>query len=379
MDFDLTLEQALLKESVGKLLADHYKFEQRKAYAQSPDGFSREMWGRYAEQGLLALPFGEAEGGFGGGPVETMIVMEAMGRVLALEPYVASVVLAGGCLRAGGSAAQMGEWVPRLAAGAILAFAHGEREARYDLAHVGTRARRAGDGWRLDGEKSLVLAGDGAEAFVVSARVSGDTRDRDGIALFLVDGKAPGLSRRPYPTQDSGRAAEVSLSSVPVAAGDALGEPGAGLAIVERVADEAIAALAAEAVGAMAALNEMTVEYLKTRRQFGVAIGSFQVLQHRAADMLIALEQARSMALYAAMMAGEQDASERRKAMAAVKIQIGRSGKLVAQAAVQLHGGMGMTMEYMAGHYMKRLTMIEAMLGDTDHHLRALARAGALF
>jgi alkylation response protein AidB-like acyl-CoA dehydrogenase len=288
-------------------------------------------------------------------------------------------VLAGGCLRAAGSPAQLRDWVPRLAAGAILAFAHAEREARYDLAYVGTRARRTGDGWRLDGEKSLVLAGDGAEAFVVSARVAGETRDRDGIALFLVDGKAPGLSRRPYPTQDSQRAAEISLSAVPAAAGDMLGEPGAGFAIVERVADEAIAALAAEAVGAMAALNEMTVEYLKTRRQFGVPIGSFQVLQHRAADMLIALEQARSMALFAAMMAGEQDAAERRKAMAAVKIQIGRSGRLVAQHAVQLHGGMGMTMEYMAGHYMKRLTMIEAMLGDTDHHVRALARAGALF
>ncbi len=376
MDFDLTPEQALLKESVEKLLADHYKFEQRKSYAQSPDGFSREMWGRYAEQGLLGLPFGEDEGGFGGGPVETMIVMEAMGRVLALEPYFASVVLAGGCLRAGGNEAQMRALVPRIAAGAILAFAHAERDARYDLAHVGVRARQGGAGWRIEGDKTLVLAGDCAETFVVSARVAGATTDRDGIALFLVDGQAPGLSRRPYPTQDGRRAAELSLASVP---GESLGEPGAGLAIVERVADEALAALAAEAVGAMAALTDLTVEYLKTRRQFGVPIGTFQALRHRAADMLIALEQARSMALFATMMAGEPDAALRRKSLAAAKVQIGRSARLVAQHAIQLHGGMGMTMEYSAGHYMKRLTMIEFMLGDTDHHLRALTRAGGLF
>ncbi|HUB94810.1 MAG TPA: acyl-CoA dehydrogenase family protein [Stellaceae bacterium] len=376
MDFDLSPEQSLLKESVGKLLADHYTFEQRKAYAQSADGFSREMWDRYAEQGLLGLPFAEAQGGFGAGPVETMIVMEAMGGALTLEPYWSSVVLAGGLLRAGASEAQLRALVPRIAAGEVFAFAHAEREARYDLAHVGTRARRVGGEWRLDGEKSLVLAGDSAETFVVSARISGEPRDRNGMALFLVAGSAPGLARRAYPTQDGRRAAEISLVSV--VARDVVGEPGACLALIERVADEALAALAAEAVGAMAVLTDMTVDYLKTRRQFGVPIGSFQVLQHRAADMLIALEQARSMALFATMMAEEPDAGERRKSLAAAKVQIGRSAKLVAQHAIQLHGGMGMTMEYMAGHYMKRLAMIETMLGDTEHHLRALARAGAL-
>ncbi|MGH7089261.1 MAG: acyl-CoA dehydrogenase family protein, partial [Stellaceae bacterium] len=207
----------------------------------------------------------------------------------------------------------------------------------------------------------------------------GASCDRGGIALFLVDANAAGLARRAYPTQDGLRAAELSLDAVPVEAAALLGEPGGGLPAVERVIGEAIAALAAEAVGAMAALTDLTSECLKTRRQFGVAIGSFQALQHRAADMLIALEQARSMAYFATMMAAEEDAAARGKAMAAAKIQIGRSARLVAQQAIQLHGGIGMTMEYQAGHYMKRLTMIDLQFGDADHHLRALAERGSLF
>jgi pimeloyl-CoA dehydrogenase small subunit len=380
MDFDLSQEQSLLQQSVGRLMEDHYGFEQRKRYLAAPEGWSREQWRRYAELGLLGLPFAERHGGFGGGAVETMIVMEALGRALALEPYVATVVLAGGLLRHGGSDAQCAALVPRIAAGdMMLAFAHAERQARYDLADVTTQARRDGAGWRLEGEKSLVLHDDCADRLIVSARIAGDRRARDGIALFLVDGTAKGVSRRPYPTQDGLRAAEISLASVAVPAADVLGEPGAALALIERVADEAMAALAAEAVGAMAALCDLTVDYLKTRRQFGVAIGSFQVLQHRAAEMLIALEQARSMALYATMMAGDADAAERRKSVAAAKVQIGRSGRIVGQQAIQLHGGIGMTMEYKAGHYLKRLTMIDLMFGDADHHLRALARAGGLF
>ena len=242
-----------------------------------------------------------------------------------------------------------------------------------------TQARRDGAGWRLDGEKTLVLHGDCADRLIVSARIAGARRDRDGIGLFLVDGHAAGVSRRSYPTQDGMRAAEISLAAVAVPAADVVGEAGAGLALIERVADEAMAALAAEAVGAMTALSDLTVDYLKTRRQFGVVIGSFQVLQHRAADMLIALEQARSMTLYATMMAGDENAVERRKSVAAAKIQIGRSARVVGQQAIQLHGGIGMTMEYKAGHYLKRLTMIDLMFGDADHHLRGLALAGGLF
>jgi pimeloyl-CoA dehydrogenase small subunit len=380
MDFDLSEEQTLLKQSVERLVADHYGFEKRKTYRASEEGWSRDIWRRFAELGLLGLPFAESEGGFGGGPVETMIVMEALGRALALEPYLATVVLGGGLLRRGGNAAQRAALVPRIAAGdLILAFAHGERQARFDLADVATKARQDGADWVIDGEKSLVLHGDSAKTLIVSARIAGERRERKGIALFLVDAKAPGLSRRAYPTQDGLRAAEISLAGVRVGADAVLGEPGAGLAIIERVIDEAIAAVSAEAVGAMAALTDLTVEYLKTRKQFGVAIGSFQVLQHRATEMLVALEQTRSMAMFATMMAADEDAAERRKAIAAAKVQVGRSARLVGQQAIQLHGGIGMTEEYKAGHYFKRLSMIEILFGDADHHLRALAQEGGLF
>jgi pimeloyl-CoA dehydrogenase small subunit len=377
MDFELSDEQRLLRESLERLLAERYDFAARQRHAREPGGFSEELWRRYAELGLLALPFAESDGGIGGGPVETMIVMEAFGRALVLEPYLATVVLGGAFLRLGGSAAMRANLVPRIARGELkLAFAHAERQARYDLADVATVARRDGAGFVLDGAKSLVLHGDAADELVVSARLSGAQRDRAGIALFLVDAGASGVTRRGFPTVDGLRAAEVTLSNVPVAADAVIGEAGDGFGLVERVVDAAIAALAAEAVGAMAAMHALTVDYLKTRRQFGVPIGNFQVLQHRAADMLIALEEARSLALLAAMTAEEPDAIEQRKAMAAAKVQIGRSGRIVGQGAIQMHGGMGMTMEHSVGHYFKRVTMIDTMFGDADHHLAALARMG---
>jgi pimeloyl-CoA dehydrogenase small subunit len=376
MDFDLTEEQRLLRESVERLMSDRYDFEQRRAYARAPEGWSGEVWAQYAEMGLLGLPFAEAEGGFGGGPVELMIVMEAFGRGLILEPYLASVVLAGGLLRHAASAGQRAALLPALIAGERrLAFAHAERQARYHLADVATTAKREGGRWRLDGEKSLVLHGDSAQQLIVSARVSGGRRDREGIGLFLLDANAAGVRRRGYPTQDGLRAAEIGLDGVEATA---LGEPGTALPAIERVVDEAIAALCAEAVGAMAALHALTLDYLKTRKQFGRAIGEFQVLQHRAVDMFVALEQARSMAMFAAMMAGEADAGARHRAIAAAKVQIGRSGRTIGQEAIQLHGGIGMTMEYKAGHYFKRLTMIDLLFGDTDTHLAALAEAGGL-
>lgn len=378
MDFDLSEEQRLLKESLDRLVAQRYAFEQRKAYAQNPDGWSRELWRQYAELGLLGLPFAEGDGGSGGGPVETMLVMEAFGRALALEPYLATIVLGGGFLRHGGSPALCAELVPQIAQGALtLAFAQTERHSRWTLADVATQARRDGTGWVLDGEKGVVLHGDSADRLIVTARTAGGQRERDGIGVFLVDAGAAGVTRRGYPTQDGLRAAEVALAEVRVGPEAVLGEPGAGLPLVERVVDEAIAALCAEAVGAMAAMHELTVEYLKTRRQFGREIGSFQVLQHRAVDMLVALEQARSMAMLATMMAAEDDAAQRRDAVAAAKVQIGRSGKFIGQQAIQLHGGIGMTMEYKVGHYFKRVTMIDAMFGDAGHHLRALARRTA--
>jgi pimeloyl-CoA dehydrogenase small subunit len=378
MDFDLSEEQRLLKESLDRLIGDRYGFEQRKGYAQNPEGWSRELWRQFAELGLLGLPFEERHGGSAGGPVETMIAMEAFGRALVLEPYLATVVLGGGFLRHGGSVEQRANLAPRIADGSLtVAFAHTERQSRYDLYDIETRAVRDGTGWVIDGDKGVVLHGDAADKLIVTSRVGGGRRDRDGVAAFIVDGKAAGVSRRSYPTQDGLRAAEITLANVRVGPEEVLGEPGKALPLVERVVDEGIAALCAEAVGAMAAMHELTVEYLKTRRQFGREIGSFQILQHRAVDMLIALEQARSMAMFATMMSGEDNTAERRQAVSAAKVQIGRSGKFIGQQAIQLHGGIGMTMEYNVGHYFKRVTMIDTMFGDADHHLRELARRGA--
>jgi pimeloyl-CoA dehydrogenase small subunit len=379
MDFTLTEEQQILQHSIERLFADHYAFDARKRYMQEPNGWSHALWKRYAELGLLGLPFDEEHGGSAGGPVETMIVMEQIGRALALEPYLATVVLGGGLLRLGGSKALRAELIPQIAAGdLLLAFAHTERQARYDLADIVTKARRDGSSYVLDGAKTLVLHGDAAQKFIVSARLSGGQRDRDGVGLFLVDAKANGVATRGYGTVDGLRAAEVTLSGVRIDAGAAIGDPGAAFPLIERIADMAMAALCAEAVGAMAAMQETTVDYLKTRKQFGVTIGSFQALQHRAAEMVVAVEQARSMAMLATMMAGEADARERRASISAAKVQIGRSGRAVGQAAIQLHGGIGMTMEAKVGHYFKRVTTIDTLFGDADYHLGRLGASGGL-
>jgi pimeloyl-CoA dehydrogenase small subunit len=379
MDFALTEEQQLLQHSVERLFTDQYGFDARKRYGQESGGFGRAMWAKYAELGLLGLAFDEEHGGTAGGPIETMIVMEQIGRALALEPYLATVVLGGGLVRLGGSKKVQADVLPQIAGGELLlAFAHAERQARYDLADVATTARREGAGFVLDGAKSLVLHGDSAAKFVVSARLDGDRAARDGLALFLVDAAAPGVATRGYGTVDGQRAAEVTLHNVRVDAAAAIGEPGKAFPLIERIIDEAIAALAAEAVGGMAAMHDATVEYLKTRKQFGVNIGSFQALQHRAADMLIAVEQARSMAMLATMMATEDDTRERRQAISAAKVQVGRSVRIVGQGAIQLHGGIGMTMETKVGHYFKRLTVIDTMFGDADHHLGIVAENGGL-
>jgi len=378
MDFDLTEEQRLLKDSVDRLVADQYGFEQRKKYALDPAGYSAPMWDQLTELGLLGLPFDETLGGFGGSAVETAIVMEAFGRGLVLEPFFSTVILGGGLLRRAAPAAVLGALAPRVAAGKLkLAFAHVERHSRYDLADVSTTARKDGGGFILDGAKSVVIHGDSADRIFVTARIAGERRARDGIGLFLVDPAAPGISRRGYPTQDGQRAAELSFTGVRVTGDDLMNDN--ALPQIEHVIDEAIAALCAEAVGAMQSMHELTLEYLKTRKQFGRPIGSFQVLQHRSVDMLVAVEQARSMALFAAVMADEQDPIERRRAISAAKVQIGRSGRHVGQEAIQLHGGIGMTAEYAVGHYFKRVTMIEQLFGDADTHLSYLASHGGLF
>ncbi|MEJ0074739.1 MAG: acyl-CoA dehydrogenase family protein [Alphaproteobacteria bacterium] len=379
MDFELSEEQRLLKDSVERLCTQRYEFETRKKYMKETEGWSRDMWRQYVDLGLTALPFAEEHGGVGGGPVETMIVMEAFGRALALEPYFATVVMGGGFLRRGGSDAVKNDVLPKVASGeTLLSFAHIERQARYDLADVAATAKKDGAGYVLSGEKSLAVHGDVADRLIVSARVSGEQRARNGIGLFLVDAKASGVSRRGYPTMDGLRAAEVTLQNVKVGPDAVIGEPGNAYPLIEQVVDSGIAALAAEAVGAMSAMHELTVDYLKQRKQFGVPIGNFQVLQHRAGEMLIALEQARSMAMLATMMSEDENAAERRKSISAAKVQIGRSAKIVGEGAIQLHGGIGMTMEYKVGHYFKRATMIDKTFGDADHHLVALARMGGV-
>jgi pimeloyl-CoA dehydrogenase small subunit len=379
MDFDLSEEQRLLKESVDGLLTDSYDFDQRKKYMAEKGGWSKAVWNRLAEQGLLGLPFSEADGGFGAGGVETMIVMEALGKALVLEPYLATVVIAGGFLRHGGSAEQKAKHIPGIIDGSqTFAFAQLEKNSRYDLQDVSTTAKRKGAGWVIDGEKFVVLNGEIADMLVVTARTKGGQRDTAGIGIFLVPGNAKGIAQKGYPTQDGLHAADISLSGVEVGAEAAIGDPENSLPLIERVVDEARTALCAEAVGAMDESLKSTVEYLKTRKQFGVPIGSFQTLQHRAADMFVAVEQARSMSMFATMASEFDDAKERAAAVAAAKVQIGKSAKFVGQQSIQLHGGIGMTQEAKIGHYFKRLTMIENTFGDTDYHLRRVTDSGGL-
>jgi pimeloyl-CoA dehydrogenase small subunit len=372
MDFNLSEDQVLLKDSVDRLVADLYDFDKRREYRKGAAGYSDEMWARFAEQGLLMLPFAEEDGGLGLGAVETGIVMEAFGRGLVVEPYFATVVLSGGLIRHAASAEQKAELVPAIGGGELkLAFAHSERAARHCLSHVETRA----EGHVLTGEKSLVLHGDSADKLIVSARVNGGVRDKGGIGLFLVDANAPGVSIRGCETQDGMRAAEVSLQGVEA---EPLGEVGGAFPAIERAVGEAIAALCSEAVGIMEDAHRATVEYMKVRKQFGQPIGAFQALQHRAADMFVSLELARSMTLYVTAMATSEDEAERRAAVRAAKIQIGRSSRFVGQQAIQLHGGVGVTDEYKVAHSFKRLSMIEVLFGDADYHLARLAEEGGL-
>jgi pimeloyl-CoA dehydrogenase small subunit len=379
MDFDLSEEQRLLKESVDGLLTDSYGFDQRQKYMAEKGGWSKAVWTKLAEQGLLGLPFVEADGGFGAGAVETMIVMEALGKALVLEPYLSTVVIAGGFLRHGGSPAQKAAHIGGIIDGSkTFAFAQLEKNSRYDLNDVVTSAKKKGGACVIDGEKFVVLNGENADTLIVTARTAGGQRDRSGIGVFLVAANAKGVAKKGYPTQDGLHAADITFTGVEVDASAVIGDPENALPLIERVVDEARTAICAEAVGAMDESLKTTVEYLKTRKQFGVPIGSFQTLQHRAADMFVAVEQARSMSMFATMASDFEDAKERATAVAAAKVQIGKSLKFVGQQSIQLHGGIGMTQEAKIGHYFKRLTMIENTFGDTDYHLRRVTDLGGL-
>ena len=371
MDFDLTDDQRLLTDSVNRLLGDQYTFEKRKAFLKAPEGWSTALWAQYAELGLLGLPFAEEYGGFGGGAVDVMLLMQAFGRHLVLEPYLSTVVLGGTAIRLAGSAEQQSDILPGVSEGNTkLAFAHYERQSRYDISDVLTTATPNGSGYVLEGAKSVVLHGDSADKLIVSARTSGGRDDAGGITLFLVDGMADGVARRGYTLRDGSRAAEISLSGVKA---ELLGELDNGFPVIERVVEAGIAATSAEVIGTMETMQAMTLDYLKTRVQFGKPIGENQALQHRAAEMLVAMEQGRSMALLASMMVDEPDAAERERNISMAKVGVGQSGRFVSQNAVQLHGGIGMTEEYAVGHFFRRVMVIEHLFGDTAYHLDRLA------
>ena len=374
MNFTLNEEQQMLADTVDRFVQEQYGFESRRRRLASPapesPGFSEELWRQLADMGLFALNVPETHGGIGGGPVETMIVMEALGRGLVVEPYVTTGVIAPRLLATHGSEAQMDRFLNKIAEGTVrFALAALEPRGRYDLHDVGTRAQRVGAGWRLDGAKAVVLHGDSADWFIVTARTRAGTPAAEGLTLFLVDAKAAGVSVQGFPTIDGQRCAELRLDAVTVEDALVIGAVDQGLALAEWAIDQGLAALAAEAVGSMDRLTELTCEYIATRKQFGVAIGSFQVLQHRAADMRIAVEQTRALALMAAAHVNGPDRALRRRAASAAKAMAGKNGRYVGQQATQLHGGMGMTDEMASGHYFKRLTAIDMTWGNTEHHV----------
>jgi alkylation response protein AidB-like acyl-CoA dehydrogenase len=373
MDFSYSEEQTLLRNSVSRYLADNYKYESWRKFTRNDVGRDPAHWAQFAELGLLAAPLPEAHGGLGGGPLETLIVMEEFGKSLVVEPYVPTVVIAGGLIARSGSDAQKAEWLPKIAAGeAIIAAAFAESQSRYNLADIKTTAKKQGAGFVLNGHKAVVIAAPWSTHLLLSARTSGGQREARGVTLFLVERKAKGIATRDYPTVDGQRASEVTFENVEVPASAVIGGVDAGLPLLESAIDHAIAATCAEACGAMKVLVDATVEYSKNRKQFGVPIGKFQALQHRMVDMFVNYEQAVSITLMVTLRLDESDA-ERARAASAAKAQIGKGGRFVGQQAIQIHGGMGMTDELNVGHYFKRLTIIDTLFGSTDHHLRRFA------
>lgn len=374
MDIQFTEEQELLRSSVQRLLRDQYDFDARRKIVASEDGLGRKQWAAFAELGLLAAPFAEEVGGLGGGPLATMIIMQEFGRHLVVEPFVETVVVAGGLIASAGSEEQKEAFIPDIIAGTKLwALAWTEKGSRFDLATVTTTARHDGSDYVLTGEKTAVIAAPWADYLVVSARTSGHRHDRGGVSLFVVDRRAANLDLQSFKTIDGRRAAEIGLRGVRA---QLLGREGEGVAALEACRNRAIGALCAEAVGAIGELNAATLDYSKTRKQFGVTIGSFQVLQHRMVDMFIAHQEALSLMQHLSLSLGDDETGVARLASGA-KSKIGYAGKFVADQAVQLHGGMGMTDELNVGHYFKRISSINIQFGDPAYHVLRYAQLDA--
>jgi len=371
MDFQLSEEQTLLADSVESWLQDKYDFDRWRKLVKTDLGYAEENWKTMAELGWLAIPLPEDVGGLGGGAVDAMLLAERFGRHMVAEPYFSTVILGAGLIQAAGDDKQKNEWLPAIAEGkAKWAFAHAEHGSRFALNETRTKVTKAGDGWTLSGKKIVVWDAASADRLIVLARSAGGDTDAKGLGLFVVDASGAGVARQDYRTVDNRRASDIEFKNTPVLA--VLGDPANALPAVEAVIDQAIAFMASEAVGAMAALHETTLAYAKTRKQFGRAIGEFQVIQHRLVDMMMQVESARSLALLSALKASAEP-KERAKAAAAAKVQLGRSGRFVGQQAVQIHGGMGMTDELNVGHYMKRLMMLDTAFGNADFHQRRFA------
>lgn len=370
MDFSLSEEQRLLRESVDKLVAAQCDVETHRKLSHTPLGYDPARWAQFAELGWLAVPFEESYGGLDGGAVDMAIMGESLGKGLVREPWLSTVVTCGGLLRLGGTEAQKAHFLPPLIDGSRQwAFAHAEEHSGYDFGTVATSATVAGDAYVLTGKKIAVLNGHAAHHIIVSARLAGARSDRDGLALFIVDASQDGVRRENFATVDGSRAALLEFTNVQVDAANALGVVGKAYPLMERVVELTIVAIAAEALGAMQVLLDTTVEYTKTRKQFGQPIGSFQALQHRMADMYIAVEETRSLLSYAAIQidAGADDVAA---ACMALKVKVAQAGKFVSQQALQLHGGIGMSDELVVGHHFKRLLALGMLFGDEEHSLQ---------
>ena len=368
MDFNFTDEQTMLRDSVSRYLADTYTFDARMAAVHGESGWNPHVWKAFAEElGILGAPFAEAHGGLGGGAIENMIVMEEIGRALVIEPYLQTVVIGGGFLKAAGGALADAV-IPQIIDGsAVIAFAYAEPQGRYNLADLRTTAKKDGTGYVLNGHKAVVYAAPWATHLIVTARTGGAVRERAGVSVFLIAADAPGITRRDYPTVDGARASEVYFENVHVGADSLIGAEGEGLPLIEKVVDEATAAVCAEASGTLRKLHEGTLDYSRQRKQFGKSIGEFQVLQHRMVDMFMEVEQAVSMTLMATLRLDEPD---RARHVSAAKNKIARGARMVGQNAIQIHGGIGISNELAIGHYFKRATMLESVFGDADFHLR---------